>query len=223
MALNRAELIHRGRNILETFKQDGEARFELRQMAFAVCIGLGVVYLLYVFTLQGKQKLLRAEQVKYMEASGVAGDGRMQQLLSDQMAKLAKKKERLHEENSVLRFRKKLLLEQYGRKPGGVSFANVIFTLLPLTPVDIENGLVQMNVQENQTLDFYTVSPVRLEGDVEYPNFLYYLQYLEKRPEVGMIGDLVLSMNLKDNPFTDDTKVHFGLTLGRISLHGGTR
>jgi len=108
----------------------------------------------------------------------------------------------------------------------------VIFTLLPNSPVNIEGEFLQMNVMDVRSFDHFDVSPVNLQGDADYLQFLTYLRYLEKRPEVGTISDLVLEQFSPEaeqpgispeavtsvDAFAQPVRVHFSLVLGRVQL-----
>lgn len=204
--------------IWSNLRQDKEALFELRQLFFAVIIAAVLVYALYVVQVQGKEKERNKNLRLKTELAGNNSVAELDSLIVSELQKLKKKKQDLTENVDLLRFKEKILREQYAGDGNSESFANVIFTLLPLSPVDIENGFVQMSVLETRSFDFFDVNPISLKGDIDYSDFLYYLQYLEGRPEVGMIGDIKLEI-IPPESMTDSIKVHFDVVLGRVQLH----
>ena len=198
-------------------KSDPEALFELRQLVFAILIAAGVIYGLYSFQVMTKNRV-RADYISNKkELTASLGDKLGAATATDQLRKLAATEADLVEKLGMLRFQEQFLREQYAVESGGETFAKVIFTLLPLSPVDIENGFVKMNVLDTRAYDYFDVNPINLQGDMDYSEFSYYLQYLEGRSEVGMIGKLVLEI-LPAKSFTDKVKVHFDMVLGRIQL-----
>jgi hypothetical protein len=103
---------------------------------------------------------------------------------------------------------------------------------LPNSPVDIEGKFLQMTVMDVRSFDGFNVYPVNLQGDAAYSEFIAYLRYLENRPEVGTISDLVLEQlgTEAEQPgvspgtaksvdaFSQSVRAHFSMVLGRIQL-----
>lgn len=198
-------------------KQDSEALFELRQLLFGVIIAVAISYGFYTLYAGTKEKENKKYNEEKSQLTASSGGKQLEILLSGQMRKLAESSRKIEARLALLEFKEKILREQYSLENHNESFAKAIFTLLPLSPVDIENGFVQMNVMESRSFDFFDINPVNLQGDIVFSEFLYYLQYLEKRPEVGMIGDISLEL-LTGDQFAENKKIHFDVVLGTIQL-----
>lgn len=212
------EFLAKGRRVWQILRHDSDAVFELRQLVFAVVIALVLVYGLFLLQVEGKQQERTQKRTYRAELSTAQSGDRLAALLSSQLGQLQQKKAEMEKHLALLRFQEKILREQYGWVGSGESFANVIFTLLPLSPVDIENGFIQMNVLDTRPFEHYDIYPVRLQGDLDYSEFLYYLQYLEKQSEVGIIDEIHLELS-DPGPQEESVKTHFDLVLGRIQLH----
>jgi hypothetical protein len=202
---------------LAAVRNDPEALFELRQLVFAMFIAAGVIYGFYIFQVAAKDQVRVKNLSHKNELTAALVEKTLAVPAAGQLQKLIATKQEVTEKLDLLRFQEKILREQYAAESSGESFAKVIFTLLPLSPVDIENGFIQMNVLDTRVYDYFDVNPINLQGDMDYSEFLYYLQYLEGRPEVGMIGKMALEI-LPAKPFADQVKVHFDVVLGRIQL-----
>ncbi len=215
-----SDLIRPIKQLWADLRHDPEALFEARQLLFGILIAIGVTYGFYAIHVVAKQKVKWKTMSYSKQLSASLGGGEMEVLTSLQLQKLLKAEQELTEKTSLLQFKEKILKEQYSRKNNSDTFTNVIFTLLPISPVDIESGFVEMNVLDPRTYEYFDVSPINLKGEIGYTEFLYYLKYLEGRPEVGLIGNMNLELLLEE-PFDDSGTVHFDIVLGRIELHPG--
>lgn len=206
---------------LNAVRNDPETLLELRQLLFAILIAAGVVYGLYTFQVAAQNQAKVKNLSRKSELTAAVAAKSADHPAAGQLPILMATKQELTEKLTLLRFQEQILREQYTAENSGESFAKVIFTLLPLSPVDIENGFVKMNVLETRSYDYFDVNPINLQGDMAYLEFLYYLQYLEGRPEVGLIGKLALEI-LPAKSFAEKVKVHFDVVLGRIQLRATT-
>lgn len=198
-------------------RQDSEALFELRQLFFGIIIVVAVTYGFYVFHVEAKG-FVKQENISHKkELIASLGGTELTRLTTLHLQKLGKTKIALQEKLELLQFKESILREQYETTDNSEPFANVIFTLLPISPVDIENGFVQMNVLDSRSYEYFQIHPLNFQGKTEYTNFMFYLQYLEQRHEVGMIGNISLEL-LASTPFGDESEVQFDIELGRIQL-----
>ncbi len=211
-------LIKKIKQLLADIRHDTDAQFELRQLFFGAVIAAGVTYAFFALYVEGEEKKQTKMRARKSELVKSLGQGEIAALTSVRLQKLQEEKEMLEEKTAQLIFQEKILREQYSAESSSESFANVIFTHLPLSPIDLENGFVQMNVLEPQVFDFFNVSPINLQGNIDYGDFLHYLQYLESRPEVGMIGNISLGLLLTELS-SPRGQVHFDVVVGRIQLH----
>lgn len=209
------------KQLFTKIRQDNDVRFELRQLLFAIIIASGIIYCFWVLYVDSRLKIYDQSVRRERELVVMVGDARLENLLTSQIDKLVQDKNRLEERIAMLNFERSLLEEQYQKTNDKTSFSNVVFTLKPFSPVDIERGFMEMNLLEPKESDFYRVFPVTVKGRIGYQEFVEYLAYLEERSEVTTIGDLDLSLRL-EQPFSTGGKIEFALTLGRVELAPGT-
>lgn len=213
-------LIRNAKQLWTDIRQDSEALFELRQLMFGIVIALVVTYGFYVLHVQDKEQVKQKNIRVKRELAASLGGSELDRLLTGQLEKLQKSKIQLTENIGLLQFQETILREQYVEGNSDIPFANIIFTLLPLSPVDIESGFVKMNVLENRPYEFFDINPISLQGEIDYAQFVYYLQYLEERDEVGMIGNISLQL-LAASPLDYNNRVQFNIELGRVQLLPG--
>jgi hypothetical protein len=211
---------------------DPEALVELRQLFLGLVIVVMVCYAAQTVLIQPRQKNVQKKISQQKELVATLANGEIEAMIAKQLQQLMTEKKELTERIAQLRFQRQLYQEQFQGDNSKEQFSNVIFTLLPDSPVNIEGEFLQMNVMDVRSFDHFDVSPVNLQGDADYLEFLAYLQYLEKRPEVGTISDLVLeqfgtedqqpdasSGSVKSvDAFAQPVRVHFSLVIGRIQL-----
>jgi hypothetical protein len=216
---------------------DPEARIELRQLFLGLVIVVMVCYGAQTLLIKPRQQGLQKKISQQKELVATLANGEIEAMVGGQLQQLMTKKKELTEGIAQLRFERQLYQEQFHGDNSKEQFSNVIFTLLPDSPVNIEGNFLQMNVMDTRSFDHFDVSPVNLQGDADYLEFLSYLQYLEKRPEVGIINDIVLEQFNPEaeqseaspevspeavefvDAFVQPVRVHFSLVLGRVQLH----
>ena len=208
-------------NLLKKFVvnafQDTEVLFELRQMLFGIVIAVAITYGFNAFYLEPLSKTEKKSRSDLQELTASLGGNQVEKYTGMQLRKLQGDKEELSKKIDVLTFKENTMRDQFD---GGVSsepFENVIFTLLPFSPVDIEEGFVKMNILDIRSLEYFEIYPVSVEGRIQYFDFISYLQYLEGSVEVGLIDNLKLEMS-PSTPFEDSGEINFTLELGRIKL-----
>lgn len=206
------------KDFFNEIRHDPESLFELRQLLFGVIVVGGIVFGFHTLYVQPKQKNQNKLVIQETQLSSELGKGEVEALTMKQLLKVRKTNAVLRDKVGLLQFKENMLREQYVKSDNEESFANVIFTLLPRSPVNIENEFVQMNVLDKRSLDFYEVHPVNIQGDSDYHALFSYLQYLERRPEIGFIDSLKIEQ-LEQKSFGEKIQVHFDLVLGKIKLH----
>jgi hypothetical protein len=228
-----------GRNIGQRLKRvwgaivhDQEVLFEVRQLFLGVVIVLVLCYGARAILIQPRQQTLQKKVAQCKEFGDMLAHGEIATMVENQLQQLTIQKKELMDKLAQLRFQKQLYQEQYQGDNAKEQFSNVIFTLLPDSPVDIEGKFLQMSVMDVRSFDHFDVYPVNLQGDANYADFIMYLRYLENRPEVGIISDLVLEQQAMDtefpaassgaekfvDAFSQSVRVHFSLVLGRVEL-----
>ncbi len=198
-------------------RKDSEALFEARQLVFGVVIVLAVTYGLYVFQVEGRDNEKRKKLSYKNELVASLGGQELARLTALQVEKVSGQKKVLQDNIELLQFKQSIMREQYASSENSDSFANIIFTLLPISPVNLEKGFVQMNVLDSRQHEFYQIHPISFQGKIQYSDFLYYLKYLEKRQEVGMIGKVTVEL-VDATFFGGKNEVQFDVELGRIQL-----
>jgi hypothetical protein len=211
---------------------DPDVLFEVRQLFFGLVIVVVVCYGAQALLIQPRQKNMQKKVAQQKELKATLANGEIAAMLEKQFQQLMTDKKKLEESLASLRFQKQLYQEQFQEEDSKEQFSNVIFTLLPDSPVDIEGKFLQMTVMDVRSFDGFEVSPVNLQGDATYLEFLSYLRYLENRPEVGLISDLVMEQLVPEaeqpggpsesvkyvDAFSQPVQVHFSLVLGRVQL-----
>lgn len=205
---------------------DPDALVEVRQLFFGLVIVAMVSYAAQSFLVKPRQESLQKKISQQKELAATLANGEIEAMVAKQSQQLVTEKKQLTERLARFRFQKQLYQEQFQGDNSKEQFSNVIFTLLPDSPVNIEGEFMQMNVMDVRSFAHFDVSPVNFQGDADYLEFLAYLRYLEKRPEVGTISDLVLTEQMGASPeavksmdtFSHPVRVHFSLVLGRVQL-----
>ena len=211
---------------------DPDVLFEVRQLFFGLVIVVVVCYGLQALLIQPRQKNLQKKISQKKEFGTILANGEIAAMVEKQFQDLTTKKMELTEKLAQLHFQRQLYQEQFQGENAKEQFSNAIFTLLPDSPVDIEGKFLQMNVMDIRSFDGFDVYPVSLQGDATYSEFIAYLRYLEHRPEVGTIADLVLEQLVAKaektgaspepaktvDAFSQSVRVHFSLVLGRVQL-----
>ena len=206
--------------------------FEVRQLFLGLVIVVVVCYSIQALLIQPRQKNLQRKTSQQKEFVTSMANGAIEAMVEKQFQDLTTERKELTEKLVQLRFQRQLYQEQFQGDNAKEQFSNVIFTMLPNSPVDIEGKFLQMNVMDVRSFDRFDVYPVNLQGDAAYSEFIAYLRYLENRPEVGTISDLVLEeLGTEDeqpevtpgtvksvDAFSQSVRVHFSLVLGRVQL-----
>lgn len=205
---------------------------EVRQLFLGLVIVVVVCYGIQALLIQPRQQNLQKKISQQKEFVTSMANGAIEAMVEKQFQDLTTERKELTEKLVQLRFQRQLYQEQFQGDNAKEQFSNVIFTLLPNSPVDIEGKFLQMNVMDVRSFDRFDVYPVNLQGDAAYSEFIAYLRYLENRPEVGTISDLVLAQLATEDEqpgaasgaaksvdaFSQSVRVHFSLVLGRVQL-----
>jgi hypothetical protein len=211
---------------------DPEVFFEVRQLFLGVVIVVVLCYGASAVLIQPRQKNLQKKVAQCKELGVILAHGEIAAMVEKQLQQLTIQKKELTDKLVQLRFQKQLYQEQYQGDNAKEQFSNVIFTLLPDSPVDIEGEFLQMSVMDTRSFDHFDVYPVNIQGDADYADFIIYLRYLENRPEIGIISDLILEQQGAEtqfpeaasgtekfvDAFSQTVRVHFSLVLGRVEL-----
>ncbi|MFC1524605.1 hypothetical protein ACFL6N_07435, partial [Thermodesulfobacteriota bacterium] len=121
------------------------------------------------------------------------------------IASLTQQKAKLHEKVALLTVQEKYLEEHWISLGNPKRFSDIIFTLLPSSPVNLEENLQQMSITNTITGDGFKLHPVQISGHADFFAFFSYLQYI-----------ILSNTNQIEQP--DESAIHFSLSVSRISL-----
>jgi hypothetical protein len=197
-------------------RNDSEARGQFWILVLGIITCLMVYYVGVRVVIAPKEKKLRASLAQQAE---IVNRGSNQQLagLAPRIAQLEQKTMDVQDDIAILGLREKFQREQWRSLADIARFNNIIFTMTPAAPINIEGKLQQMNLGEKRTLEMYDEQPIRLSGKGKYRDVLSYLRYLENSPEIGGIDNLILNALTAEEPKNSDL-VHFSLQVSRILL-----
>ncbi|MFA6284074.1 MAG: hypothetical protein WC633_08025 [Desulfurivibrionaceae bacterium] len=123
----------------------------------------------------------------------------------------------LREQTETLALQIRLIEEQWHSLTDREQFSKTLFTLQANAPINMENHLQQMSQLADRSVNGFTLNTVSLAGEVPFPELYRYLQYIEGRPEIGIIEDLAVE-RLKSASYDQQAKVKFSMVVGRTTL-----
>lgn len=204
-------------HLISEIRHDPKALFELRQLLFGLIIVFGVVYGFQSLYVQSKTKKYDSLNAQSQQLESHLTKDDIESMTAIRLAELTKNNDELTDRLDRLRFEEEIYRKEFGTFVDDESFSNAVFTLLPGSPVKMESNITGMNVLEKRTKDFYTILPVDIQGDAGFSQLLDYLQFLERRNEIGVISYLDIELVDKDS-MTREVDVHFDLVVGRLKL-----
>lgn len=204
-------------HLISEIRHDPKALFELRQLLFGLIIVFGVVYGFQSLYVQSKTKRYDSLNAQSQQLESHLTKDDIESMTAIRLAELTKNNDELTDRLDRLRFEEEIYRKEFGTFVDDESFSNAVFTLLPGSPVKMESNITGMNVLEKRTKDFYTILPVDIQGDAGFSQLLDYLQFLERRHEIGVISYLDIELVDKES-MTREVDVHFDLVVGRLKL-----
>ncbi|MEA3547034.1 MAG: hypothetical protein U9R66_05160 [Thermodesulfobacteriota bacterium] len=197
-------------------RNDPEALIQARQffLIFLVCIM--VLWAGSTLFIEPKEKLLQQKVLQLRDLSGSIPD-EMNRMMTAREKQLTAENHNLAEKIDLLRLKRTLLHENWLSKGDSDRFNRIIFTLNPDAPVNIENSLTQVSLQEKRSKDGFMLYPTTIEGEGSFSLLFDYLQYLESQPEVGLITELTIERP-PDVKYFQVAPVHFSLVVSRVTL-----
>lgn len=217
--MNAQQLIIVGNKLKEWFfllKSDPEAFAELRKLALGILVCAAILYGGSTLLLAPQKKVLRQKlsQKKEIESTAPAQLG---SALAAQLSQLEAQQKNLQEQTETLVLQIRLMEEHWQSLTDREQFSKTLFTLQANAPIDMENHLQQMSQLEDRSVNGFILSTVSLAGEVSFPQLYRYLQYLEGRPEIGIIEDLTVERP-KGAGYDQQAKVKFSMVVGRTTL-----
>ena len=217
--MNAQQLIIIGNKLKEWFfllKSDPEAFAELRKLCLGILACAAVLYGGSALLLAPQKKELHQKlaQKKEVESTAPAQLGRA---LAMQVAQLETEQTALREQTEILALQIRLVEEHWHSLTDREQFSKTLFTLQANSPINLENHLRQMSQLEDRSVNGFTLNTVSLAGEVSFPELYRYLQYIEARPEIGIIEDLAVE-RATNAGYDQQAKVKFSMVVGRTTL-----
>lgn len=196
-------------------RSDPELALQVRQLVLTIIIGFALAYGAYALFIGPRQDTLMKRQSHIQEIQNQSTAGQTE-VLAAHLQKLTQDIKKKDHTLGVLSLQEDLLREQWRKQGSDDRFHQVIFTMATSAPVDIQQDLLKMSLQEPRSLDGFTLFPVHLEGKSYFENIFQYLSFLETSPEIGFLDKINLSVK-SDDP-TEKAQVNFTLDLGRLEV-----
>ncbi len=201
------------RDIYYLLRNDAATRTSLRPLVLGVVCCFFVAYGGKSLFLDPSQKALQknlAEQAEF----GAPGDDAIM-MLTGATNEFERESEEIQKKIAVLNLKENYLEQHWDGLSDPERFTKIILTLLPDAPVNIQENVMEMQSVALQTLNGFELHPVTLSGDTDFRNIFAYLQYIEKRPEIGVIDNLEIKrLPIEKNELR--AKIHFSLLVGRL-------
>ncbi|MFA7348449.1 MAG: YtxH domain-containing protein [Desulfurivibrionaceae bacterium] len=217
--MNAQQLITIGNKLKEWFfllKSDPEAFAELRKLFLGILVCLAILYGGSTLFLAPQKKELRQKLTQKTEIESTA-PVQMASALAAQVSQLEIEQKSLQTQTETLALQIRLIEEQWHSLTDREQFSKTLFTLQTNAPINMENHLRQMSQLEDRSVNGFTLNTVSLAGEVPFPELYRYLQYIEGRPEIGIIEDLAVE-RLKSAGYDQQAKVKFSMVVGRTTL-----
>lgn len=217
--MNSQQLISIGNKLKECFfllKSDPEAFAELRKLCLGILACLAVLYGGSALILEPQQKMLAQKIAQKIEMESTA-PAQLGSALDAQVAQLEIEQKSLREQTETLALQIRLIEEQWQSLTDREQFSKTLFTLHASAPISMENHLRQMSQLDDRSVNGFTLNTVNLAGEVAFPVLYRYLQYIEGKPEIGIIEDLSVTRQT-DVGYDQQAKVKFSMVVGRTTL-----
>jgi hypothetical protein len=217
--VNAQQLISLGNKLKEWFfllKSDPEAFAELRKLCLGVLVCAAVLYGGSTLLLAPQKKMLRQKLAQKKEVESTA-PAQLSSALAGQVSQLEAEQKNLREQAETLALHIRLIEEHWQSLTDREQFAKTLFTLHANAPINMENHLQQMSQLEDRSVNGFTLNTVSLAGELPFPQLYTYLQYIEGRPEIGIIEDLAVE-RLPGAGYDQQAKIKFSMVVGRTTL-----
>jgi len=217
--VNTQQLIIIGNKLKEWFfllKSDPEAFAELRKLCLGILACAAILYGGSSLLLAPQKKELRQKITQKKEVENTA-PAQLGSALAVQVSQLETEQTTLREQTETLALQIRLIEEHWQSLTDREQFSKTLFTLHANAPVNMENNLQQMSQLEDRSINGFILNTVSLAGELPFPQLYTYLQYIEGRPEIGIIEDLALE-RLTSVGYDQQAKVKFSMVVGRTTL-----
>ena len=217
--MNAQQLINLGNKLKEWFfllKSDPEAFAELRKLCLGVLACAAILYGGSTLLLAPQKKELHQKITQKKEVESVA-PAQLGNALAGQVSQLETEQKTLREQTETLALQIRLIEEQWQSLTDREQFSKTLFTLHANAPINMENHLQQMSQLEDRSLNGFILNTVSLAGELPFPQLYTYLQYIEGRPEIGIIENLAVE-RVTNAGYDQQARVKFNMVVGRTTL-----
>lgn len=197
-------------------RNDSQARGQFRVLFLGIICCLVLYYVADSLLIAPQKTALNAALARKMEVSALGG-GQQLAGLGPRIVQLQQKKLAIGEDIAILALREKLQRQHWQFLGDPIRFNNIIFTMTPTAPINVDGKLLQMNLGEKRSFAIYDEQPIVLSGKGKYLDVLTYLHYLEVSPEIGSIDNLAINGMAGSGSGIGDL-VHFSLLVSRVLL-----
>ncbi len=197
-------------------RSDPAALLETRQLLLGIIVCFVIFYGMSAFFLEPKEKVLTQKKAELVETKDLAPD-QISTAIATRIYQLEKQKQILDEKINTLKVKEAFLTEHWNSLGDPEQFVNTIFTLNSAAPVSLEKNLEQMARIQTRSRNNFELHPVTLMGEANFFDLYAYLQYIEKKSEVGAINNLDIS-GMPVSELQQNGNVHFSIVVSRLTL-----
>lgn len=199
-------------------KSDPDGVGKLRIFLLAFLVAAGLVYAGYVLVVEPQTKILATKNKEYLAVKN-GSSGKVSAILSEAYRNLHKQNQELQTKIGVLQLQNSSVKEMWHSVADQQSFAQAVLSLLPAAPAALAQGMSRLGQLAPVEEEDLTVFPVTIEGRTSYGQLLDYLQYLEGRPEVGVLDKLTISATSDaTTEVAPGEELSFQIRAGRIKV-----
>lgn len=198
------------------FKSDPEATAELRKLCLGILVCAAVLYAGSDLLLAPQKKTL-AQKLAQKNETLSSAPVELAGMLAAQASLLETEQKSLSAETGAMALQISLIEEQWRSLSDREQFAKTLFTLQAGAPVNMEGSLRQMSQLADRSANGFTMNTVNLSGELPFAELYRYLQYLEGRPEIGIIENLAVERQ-QGAGYDQQAKVKFSMIVGRTTL-----
>jgi len=213
--LDLKQSLARLQQVFYRLKDDLPLQAELRHLGLGLLVCFAVAYGGRSLFIEPQQRKIQKQLLTQQPLKSAAA-GEITPMLDTSQRQLNEELRQIQEEKAILDLKNRLLDEQWLAWGDVEHFTQLTMALDPAAPVSLEKILKKLSHLDPQLQENFIVYPINLNGVASFQDLLTYLRYLEDRPEVGMIDDLILELVPVEGT-EKSGKIAFSLTVGRVT------
>ena len=198
------------------FRTDREVAVKARTLLLSLMVVGALGYGGYILLVEPQKDLLKEKNEEHL-ASNSASSQKAHEALANAYHDLKKRDEDLKAEIGSLQLEKGSYKDLWRGGEDKQIFFPVVLALHPSAPSSLVKGMVKLGQLAAVKQDNLTIFPVNLEGMASYDDLLAYLEYLERRPEVGVLDKLSVTAKESDDS-SPPRELFFRIQVGRIEV-----